>query len=195
MIQISLCMIVKDEEKVLERCLASVADLMDEIVVVDTGSTDKTKEIAKKYTDKIYDFKWVDDFSAARNFAFSHASKDYVLSMDADEVLEDLSDTREVVIRAYSDDGSYEERTVADPGEVREICDTVLALKMKVTRFKTLKNVVYEVRFVGTDGETIDTLAVAPGNDLVGITETTFRIKSDFDILEYARNLFAAAAN
>ena len=113
---------------------------------------------------------------------------------DADEVLEDLSDTREVVIRAYSDDGSYEERTVADPGEVREICDTVLALKMKVTRFKTLKNVVYEVCFVGTDGETIDTLAVAPGNDLVGITETTFRIKSDFDILEYARNLFAAAA-
>ena len=88
MIQISLCMIVKDEEKVLERCLASVADLMDEIVVVDTGSTDKTKEIAKKYTDKIYDFKWVDDFSAARNFAFSHATKDYIMTMDADEVLE-----------------------------------------------------------------------------------------------------------
>ena len=59
MIQISLCMIVKNEEKVLERCLASVADMMDEIVIVDTGSTDRTKEIAKKYTDKIFDFKWV----------------------------------------------------------------------------------------------------------------------------------------
>ena len=60
-------MIVKNEEKVLARCLDSIADLMDEIIIVDTGSSDNTKEIAKKYTDKIYDFAWIDDFSAARN--------------------------------------------------------------------------------------------------------------------------------
>ena len=71
MIEISLCMIVKNEEKILTRCLDSVADLVDEIVIVDTGSTDATKKIAANYTDKIYDFTWVDDFSAARNFAFS----------------------------------------------------------------------------------------------------------------------------
>lgn len=87
MIEISLCMIVKNEEKVLERCLKSIADLMDEIVIVDTGSTDRTKEIAGKYTDKIYDFEWIDDFSAARNFSFSKATKDYIYAADADEVL------------------------------------------------------------------------------------------------------------
>lgn len=86
-ITISLCMIVKNEEKVLARCLDSVADLMDEIVIVDTGSTDRTKEIAACYTDHIYDFEWVDDFSAARNFAFSKAHMDYIYSADADEVL------------------------------------------------------------------------------------------------------------
>lgn len=88
MTSISLCMIVKDEEKVLTRCLDSIASLVDEIVIVDTGSSDKTKEIAKKYTDLVFDFKWIDDFSAARNFAFSHATKDFILTMDADEVLE-----------------------------------------------------------------------------------------------------------
>ena len=78
MIQISLCMIVKNEERVLNRCLKSIADLMDEIIIVDTGSTDQTKEIARKYTENIYDFEWKDDFSAARNFAFSKATKDYI---------------------------------------------------------------------------------------------------------------------
>lgn len=89
MISISICMIVKNEERILERCLNSVADLAEEIIIVDTGSTDKTKEIAAKYTDKIYDFTWIDDFSAARNFAFSKATKDYIYSVDADEVLDE----------------------------------------------------------------------------------------------------------
>ena len=89
MIEISLCMIVKNEENVLARCLDSIADLMDEIIIVDTGSTDASKEIAGRYTDKIYDFEWVQDFSAARNFAFSKATKDYIYSADADEVLDE----------------------------------------------------------------------------------------------------------
>lgn len=89
MIQISLCMIVKNEERVLERCLRSIADLMDEIIIVDTGSTDRTKEIARKYTELIYDFEWIDDFAAARNFAFSKATKEYIYSADADEVLDE----------------------------------------------------------------------------------------------------------
>ena len=89
MIEISLCMIVKNEEKILTRCLDSVADLVDEIVIVDTGSTDATKKIAANYTDKIYDFTWVDDFSAARNFAFSKAEKDYIYTADADEVIDE----------------------------------------------------------------------------------------------------------
>lgn len=87
MITISLCMIVKNEERILARCLDSVADLVDEIVIVDTGSTDGTRELAARYTDKLYDFPWTDDFSAARNFAFSRASMEYIYSADADEVL------------------------------------------------------------------------------------------------------------
>ncbi len=89
MIRISLCMIVKNEEKVLDRCLASIFDLMDEIIIVDTGSTDRTKEIAGKYTGRIYDFAWCDDFSKARNFAFEKAACDYIYSADADEVLDE----------------------------------------------------------------------------------------------------------
>ena len=84
---LSLCMIVKNEEKTIGRCLAGVAEAVDEIIIVDTGSTDKTKEIAGKYTDKIYDFAWNDDFSAARNFSFSKATGDFILWLDADDVL------------------------------------------------------------------------------------------------------------
>jgi len=84
---VSLCMIVKNEEETLERCLASVADLVAEIVIVDTGSTDRTKEIAARFTDRIVDFQWVDDFSKARNFAFSQATQEYIMWLDADDVL------------------------------------------------------------------------------------------------------------
>ncbi len=87
MITVSLCMIVKNEEKVLERCLDTIADLVEEIIIVDTGSTDATKKLARRYTEKVYDFQWVDDFSAARNFAFSKAQMEYIYSADADEVL------------------------------------------------------------------------------------------------------------
>lgn len=88
MVTFSLCMIVKDEEKVLARCLDSICDLMDEIIIVDTGSTDRTREIASAYTDKIYDFAWIGDFAAARNFSFSKAGCDYIYTADADEVLD-----------------------------------------------------------------------------------------------------------
>ena len=85
---ISLCMIVRDEESVLDRCLSCVKDIVDEIIIVDTGSIDKTKEIAALYTDKIYDFKWIDDFAAARNFSFSKAKMDYIMWLDADDVID-----------------------------------------------------------------------------------------------------------
>ena len=89
MVTISICMIVKNEEAVLARCLDSLQGIAEEIIIVDTGSTDRTKEIAAAYTDKIYDFVWVNDFSAARNYAFSKATGDYIYSADADEVLEE----------------------------------------------------------------------------------------------------------
>jgi glycosyltransferase involved in cell wall biosynthesis len=87
-------MIVKDEADILARCLDSVADLMDEVIVVDTGSRDNTKEVAARYTDKVMEFKWVDDFAAARNYAFSLAKCDYIYSADADEVLDEANRQR-----------------------------------------------------------------------------------------------------
>lgn len=87
MATISLCMIVKNEEEVLKRCLDSVSDLVDEIIIVDTGSTDATKKIAKEFTNRIYHFNWIDDFSKARNYSFSKATKDYILWLDADDVI------------------------------------------------------------------------------------------------------------
>lgn len=92
MITISLCMIVKNEEAVIGRCLDSIHHVVDEINIVDTGSTDDTKKIVKKYTNRIFDFEWIDDFAAARNFSFQQATKDYILWLDADDIftLEDI---------------------------------------------------------------------------------------------------------
>ena len=84
---ISLCMIVKNEEEVLARCLGSAKALVDEIVIVDTGSGDSTKDIARQFTDQIFDFEWIDNFGAARNFAFSKGTCDYLMWLDADDII------------------------------------------------------------------------------------------------------------
>ena len=91
MITLSLCMIVRDEEAVLARCLDSAQGIADEIVLVDTGSRDRTKEVAARYTDRIYDFPWRNDFSAARNYALSLARMDYCFWLDADDVIPEKS--------------------------------------------------------------------------------------------------------
>ena len=88
---LSLCMIVKNEEEVLARALKNAAVYADEIVIVDTGSTDGTKAIARSFTDKVYDFAWCDDFGAARNFAVSKAKCDYWMWLDADDVVPEKS--------------------------------------------------------------------------------------------------------
>lgn len=85
MIPISLCMITKNEAAKLNRCLDAVKDLPLEIIVVDTGSSDNSVEIATKYTEHVYHFDWISDFAAARNFSISKASNDWVLILDTDE--------------------------------------------------------------------------------------------------------------
>ncbi len=87
-LQLSLCMIVRDEEDFLARCLTSAKDVVDEIIIVDTGSSDLTKEIAKEFSAQIHDFQWEDDFSAARNFGLGKARGEWILVLDADEQLE-----------------------------------------------------------------------------------------------------------
>lgn len=96
MTPISICIITKNEEKHIEHCLQAIrqsfdscktATLPHEIVVTDTGSTDRTKEIALQYADKVVDFAWIDDFAAARNYCISQASHDYILMLDSDEYI------------------------------------------------------------------------------------------------------------
>lgn len=91
MITISVCMIVKNEEKHLARCLNSLQGLWDELIIVDTGSTDQTKKVAAAYTSRIYDYQWRDDFAHARNYAFSLAQCQYIYAPDADETLDSVN--------------------------------------------------------------------------------------------------------
>jgi glycosyltransferase involved in cell wall biosynthesis len=102
---LSLCMIVKNEEFFLRRCLSSVKDYVDEIIIVETGSTDQTKAIALEFTDKVYDYAWQDDFSHARNFALEQASGDWILVLDADELVAetDLRAIRKAIIDSHYD--------------------------------------------------------------------------------------------
>ena len=93
---ISICMIDKNEERVIERCLQSVHKYAEEIIIVDTGSTDSTLSIAKRFTNNLYHFEWINDFSAARNEALRHATGKWIVSLDADEYF-DESEMRKLV--------------------------------------------------------------------------------------------------
>jgi glycosyltransferase involved in cell wall biosynthesis len=90
--KLSVCIIAKNEDSILEKSLESIKSIADEIIFVDTGSTDKTLEIAKKYTDKVFYFEWVDDFSLAYQFAQDKASFEYVMRWDCDFILKTGSD-------------------------------------------------------------------------------------------------------
>ena len=89
MISLSLCMDRKNEEAVLERILKPVSQMMDAILIADTGSSDRTKEIAEQYTSQVFDFPWCDDFSAPRNFLLEKVRTDYWMWLDADDVLDE----------------------------------------------------------------------------------------------------------
>jgi glycosyltransferase involved in cell wall biosynthesis len=101
---LGLCMIVRNEAALLDRCLSSTAPHVDEIVIVDTGSTDGTKAVASRYTSRIYDHPWADDFAAARNAAVARSTSAWILMLDADEYL-DVADLDE--LRRFL--GSYRE--------------------------------------------------------------------------------------
>ncbi|SFB76634.1 tetratricopeptide repeat-containing glycosyltransferase family 2 protein [Butyrivibrio sp. YAB3001] len=103
MVTISLCMIVKNEESCIGKCLDSLKGIVDEMIVVDTGSTDKTVEIAKEKGAKVYHFAWTGDFSEARNYSFSLAKGDYIYAADADEELDE--ENRERFLKLKEDIG------------------------------------------------------------------------------------------
>lgn len=90
MSNISVCIITKNEESNLKKCLEAIAPYPFEVIVVDTGSTDGTRQIAIDHGAHVYDFEWIKDFSAARNFSISKASNDWILVLDSDEFVTTL---------------------------------------------------------------------------------------------------------
>ncbi|MCR4292358.1 MAG: glycosyltransferase family 2 protein, partial [Candidatus Kuenenia sp.] len=91
MVKLSACLIVKNESGILPRCLESIQSFVDEIIIVDTGSTDNTVEIALRYKAKVHHFQWRNDFSAARNESLQHANGDWILYIDADEIIDEAN--------------------------------------------------------------------------------------------------------
>jgi glycosyltransferase involved in cell wall biosynthesis len=87
-LRLSLCMIVKNESYFLHDCLRQATDHVDEIIVVDTGSTDSTQEIAREFTDQVFEFEWQDHFADARNYSLDQATGEWIIVLDADEVIE-----------------------------------------------------------------------------------------------------------
>lgn len=106
---LSICMIVKNEERHLVKCLKSVRDVADELIIVDTGSTDKTINIAKVFGAKVFDFPWTGDFSAARNYSMEQATGNWIFILDADEVLSprDFKKLKEIIHRKSSSPAAY----------------------------------------------------------------------------------------
>jgi GT2 family glycosyltransferase len=116
--RVTLTMIVRNEEGNLPSCLESVRGLFDEIVVVDTGSTDRTVEIARSFGARVFDFIWVDDFAAARNAALARATGDYAFWLDADDVVEPAERAKLVALLTglrAGDDAAYVVRCACDP--------------------------------------------------------------------------------
>jgi glycosyltransferase involved in cell wall biosynthesis len=125
----SLTMIVRDEQENLPKCLESVRGIFDEIVVVDTGSVDRTREIAREYGAQVFEFAWIDDFAAARNAALSHATGDSIFWLDADDVIDPPQ--REKLRRLLDglrpdEPTAYVVRCACDPGADGSGGDTVV---------------------------------------------------------------------
>lgn len=181
MISISLCMIVKNEERVLSRCLDSIADLCDEIIIVDTGSTDSTKEIAEKYTNKVYDFKWTGDFSEARNFAFSKATMEYIYSADADEVLDKENRQRFLDLKV----AMLPEIEIVQMKYVEDDIQTVLNSKVEYRPklYKRLRNFTW----IDPVHETVRTLPVVFDSDIEILHKPEkLHASRDFELIEKA---------
>jgi len=187
--RLSLCMIVKDEDKRLPRCLESVAGVVDEIIVVDTGSSDATRGIAAQAGARVFDFEWRDDFAAARNYSLEQATGDWVLFLDADEELiaEDRGRLRQLLTRP--DVEGYRLTLVSFVGEEAG-ADTVVNNALRLFRRRP------EYRFKGAIHEQIlwslqerggkiesGRVRVNHYGYLLGVTEEKGKVERNLEIL------------
>ena len=174
---LSLCMIVKNEERYLARCLQSLQPVVDEMIVVDTGSSDQTRDIAEVFGARIFDFEWKDDFAAARNYSLEKATGDWILVMDADEVIapKDYSEIRRLVAKDRSKQHAFimttrnytDRRDTADyrknTGEYREEMSTGWMPSGKVRLFRNHQG----IQFVFPVHELVDPVLDEKGISLL----------------------------
>jgi len=146
MSSISLVMIVRNEERCLRRCLDSAAPYMDEIVIVDTGSTDATKQIAREYGAKLFDFEWAQDFSAARNYALEQSTSGWNLILDADEWIEQFD--------LLSVQGFLQKQQT---GRIERISETDIDGERSETRDFITRLIPKGIKYVGRIHEQVDT--------------------------------------
>lgn len=150
--RISLAMIVRNEGERLKECLESVKGIVDEVVIVDTGSCDDTVRIAKQYTEKVYSFPWCDDFSAARNFAIEQTIYEWVLSLDADERLDaQAGDLRSLVNQARYSAYCLPLYALKEAGDYREH-DRFVVLRLFQRKYR-FKGTIHEYVFVNDPEE------------------------------------------
>lgn len=173
---ISLCMIVKNEEKYLAQCLRSVKPLVDEIVIVDTGSSDRTKKIAEAFGAELYDYAWTEDFSKARNVSLEHAHGEWIVILDGDEVISerDHDEIRRLVGAKHKKSFAYSFKTrnyipdmragwVANDGSYREEAGSGWIPSDKVRLFKRSD----KIRFVNPVHELVEPSLHQAGHKLI----------------------------
>ena len=164
-------MIVKNEEKHLKKCLDSVISLVDEIVIVDTGSSDKTLEIAKSFNSKILHFEWINDFSAARNFALKKSTGDFILYLDADEILSDKSK-------------NYIKNLVKNKDKIGYLCTIT-----SIDEFSKQNNSIQYVRFF-RNSDNIKFVGKAHEQITDSLIESGYKIlPSEIEIIHYGYNI------
>lgn len=147
---VSSCLIIKNEEKNIERCLESIQSFSDEIIIIDTGSNDNSKLLASKYTDKIFDFKWNNNFSDARNYALEQATKEYIFSIDADEYVENPDEINKALSNSNPDTGGWLVNVVSSAynkdGNIEKMQTSLLRLFINNPKIR-FKGIIHEQVF------------------------------------------------
>ncbi len=192
---LALCMIVKNEECNLKSCLTKAAAFVDEIIIVDTGSTDSTKKIATEFTDKIYDFKWCKDFSKARNYSVSKAAMEWILVLDADEFITDWSEEEvDAFINNSMNDhkvGRIKIISTTDEASAGEKRSTERVSRIFNRKYFQYEGIIHE-QLVSLKKVSYETVSLGITVDHIGYTREALnrkdKLKRNIDLLEEAIN-------
>jgi len=189
---ITLCMIVKNEGENIKECLSKVVVFVDELIVVDTGSTDDTKSIALEFTNKVYDYDWCNDFAAARNFSISKSTNDWILVLDADEYVSEF--VQEKVYNFVNDKsnervvGRIERINLLEAGGANKKCTERISRLFNKKYFQ-YEGTIHE-QIVGKDDKVHNTVSVDITIDHAGYTKEvinkTNKLKRNMDMLTKA---------